>query len=104
MKMIIRDEDAKKVVASMHLYKSAADAFSKEMDVISLERNYIRKTLNNEMDYLMEKYKDNEVAQREVRLFNEIMSRMTKTDRRGDEIFHEHGFETECGEADKIKE
>lgn len=101
--MIIRDEDAKRVAASLYLYKSAADAFSEEMDVLSLERNYIRKTLSSEMDYLMEKYKDNEVAQREIRLFNEIMSRMEKDDRRGDEIFHEHGFETECGETNETE-
>lgn len=101
--MIIRDEDVKRVAASLYLYKSAADAFSEEMDVLSLERIYIRKTLSSEMDYLMEKYKDNEVAQREIRLFNEIISRMEKDDRRGDEIFYEHGFETECGETNETE-
>lgn len=95
--MIIRDDDAKKIVKSMQSYKSAADAFSKEMDVISFERNYIRKTINSEMDLLME-YKDNDIAQREIRLFNEILSQMSKTDRRGEEIFDEYGFKRECRE------
>ena len=60
-------------------------------------RTNIRKTINSEMDLLME-YKDNDIAQREIRLFNEILSQMSKTDRRGEEIFDEYGFKRECRE------
>lgn len=92
--MILKNNDECKKT-SLESYKSVADAFLKEIDVILLERNYIRKTLSNEMDYLLE-FKDNEIAKREIRLFNEIISRIIKDDRKGEEILYEYGFKREC--------
>ena len=86
----------------IEMYKSMANALSDTMNVISFERNYIRKTLSGEMDYLMQ-LKDNDLAQREIKLFNEIISRMIKDDRKGDEIYNEQCVKQECREIDQTK-
>lgn len=97
--MIIKENNENKNITSLNYYKKATEAIDEELNVIIQERNYIRTTLSNEMDYLLEKYKDNEVTKREVKLFNEIISRMIRTNKRGEEILDEYGFKRECGEA-----
>lgn len=99
MKMIIKEDNESKKNTSLYYYEKAAKAITEELNVIIQERNYIRKTLSNEMDYLLEKYKDNEVTKREINLFNEIISRMIKIDKRGEEILDEYGIKGECTET-----
>lgn len=98
--MIIKENNENKNITNLHYYKNAAEAIDEELNVIIQERNYIKKTLSNEMDYLLEKYKDNEIAKREIKLFNEIISKMIRTNKRGEEILDEYGFKTECRETD----
>lgn len=101
--MKLKDKDICKIEAFLRLYKNAADAFHEESELLIEEMIDIRKTLSNEMDYLMKNYKDNEVAKREIQLFNEIIGKMIRVDKKGEEILHAYGFEEECGETDSTE-
>jgi len=103
MKIMLKDKDICKIEAFLRLYKNAADAFHEKTELFIEEMACIRKILSNEMDYLIKNHKDNEVAKREVQLFNEIIGKMIRADKKGDEILHAYGFEDEFGEIDSTE-